>query len=122
MFKKTLGALGIAAAIAVIPLAAAGSAHADLPGGCQQVPWGFLGTQVRQLCDGPIQPDGSWVRHRVEGYPAHYAYPTTDCSGGYYYSSCTYYPGGYVAERDTDNETYVVTPETVLPDEPGHLG
>jgi hypothetical protein len=62
------------------------------------------------------------MRHRVEGYPAHYQNPSSSCSGGAYYSNCTFDPGGPVAERDTDDEWYPVTPDTVLPDEPGHLG
>jgi class 3 adenylate cyclase len=45
----------------------------------------------------------------------------TNCYGGAYSSSCTYYPGGWIEEYDTDDEIYVVTPDTVLPDEPGHL-
>ena len=93
-----------------------------LPANCISQPWGFLGSQTRQICDGPILPDGSWLRHRVIGVPAHYANPSSSCSGGAYYSNCTYYPGGYVAEYDSDDETYSVRPETVLPDEPGHLG
>src|SRR6185437_8707237 len=36
------------------------------------------------------------------------------------YSSCT--SGYMVNERLISNETYPVRPETVLPDEPGHLG
>jgi hypothetical protein len=92
------------------------------PPNCNVAPWGFLGSKTREICDGPIQPDGSWMRHRVIGIPAHYEYPSSSCSTGSYYSNCTYYPGGYVAEQDSDNETYPVRPENVLPDEPGHLG
>lgn len=113
-------ALGVSAEIVLGMLMAAPAAA--LPPNCISQPWGFLGTQVRQICDGPLLPNGSWMRHRVEGVPAYYANPSSYCSGGAYYSSCSYDPGGYVAERDTDNETYPVTPETVLPDEPGHLG
>jgi hypothetical protein len=113
---STLAGVAIGAGFGLAPSAQA------LPPGCQQVPWGFLGTQVRQICDGPVLPDGSWMRHRVEGYPEHYAYPSSSCSSGSYSSYCTYYPGGDVAERDTDNETYPVRVDTVLPDEPGHLG
>lgn len=113
--------MAVAASLSLTSLVLATPIHA-IPPNCQSVPWGFLGTQVRQICDGPIQPDGSWIRHRVEGYPAHYENPSSSCSGGAYYSNCTYYPGGYVADRYTDDETYPVTPETVLPDEPGHLG
>ena len=76
---------------------------------------------IKGACDGPIRPDGSWMRTRIIGIPAHYANPSSSCSGGQYYSNCTYYPGGYVPEQDSDNETYVVRQDTVLPDEPGHM-
>lgn len=105
----------------LLPVLAVGAASAT-PVNCQNAPWGFLGSQTRTICDGPVRADGSWLRRRVEGWPAHYANPSSSCSGGAYYSNCTYYPGGWVEERDTDDETYVVTPDTVLPDEPGHLG
>ncbi len=97
-------------------------AHASpVPADCQQQAWGFLGSKTRLICDGPIRPDGSWMRTRIIGIPAHYAYPSSSCSGGEYYSYCTYYPGGYVPEQDSDNETYVVRQDTVLADEPGHM-
>lgn len=95
---------------------------APLPPNCLSQPWGFLGSQVRQLCDGPIRPDGSWMRHRIEGHPAYYQYAHSSCSYGDYSGGCTYYPAGPVAEVDTDDETYPVTPDTILPDEPGHIG
>lgn len=120
---RRLLAATVAVSAAVVPLALPlAPAGADpIPPNCQQVPWGFLGSQRRAICDGPIRPDGSWMRRRVEGVPAHYQNASSSCSGGAYYSNCTYYPGGWVAEYDTDDETYVVTPDTVLPDEPGHL-
>lgn len=92
-----------------------------LPVNCNSAPWGFLGSKTRLICDGPIRPDGSWMRTRIIGIPAHYAYPSSSCSNGEYYSNCTYYPGGYIPEQDSDNETYPVRQDTVLPDEPGHM-
>ncbi len=89
--------------------------------GCESIRWGFLGTQTRQICDGPIRPDGSWLRERIIGIPAHYANPSSSCSSGRYYSNCTYYPGGWVDDQIQSHEIYPVTAETVLPDEPGHL-
>ena len=117
----TIAIIAAGASLSLTSVTAAPPASA-IPPNCQAVPWGFLGSQIRAICDDPIRPDGSWMRHRVEGVPAHYEYPSSSCSGGAYYSNCTYYPGGQVAERDTDDEYYVVTPDTVLPDEPGHLG
>lgn len=96
---------------------------AALPSNCESRPWGFLGlTQVRIICDGPIQPDGSWMRQRVIGTPAHQVPASSSCSGGSYSSYCTYYPGGWVNDVIASNDTYPVRPDNVLPDEPGHLG
>lgn len=116
--RTAIAATGVlwATALVTSPDAAA------IPSNCVSQPWGFLASQVRALCDGPIRPDGSWMRHRVIGVPAHHEYPHTSCSGGTYYSNCTYYPGGDIPEYDSDDEIYVVTPDTVLPDEPGHIG
>ena len=57
-------------AAAAVAAAVAGSiwvppANADVQPGCQDDRWGFLGTQTRSICDGPKQPDGSWVRFRM---------------------------------------------------------
>src|SRR5947209_5417895 len=99
----TAATVALAALIPWLSVTLAAPASA-IPPNCQAVPWGFLGSQVRAICDGPIQPDGSWMRHRVQGVPAHYEYPSSSCSGGSYYSNCTYYPGGEIAESNSDNE------------------
>ena len=112
--------IALATAVAALVFTPATPAHA-IPANCQAVPWGFLGSQVRAICDGPILTDGSWMRHRVVGVPAHTEYPHSSCTSSTYSSNCTYYPGGYVPEVDSDDEWYAVRPETVLPDEPGHL-
>jgi len=62
--------IALATAVAALVFTPATPAHA-IPANCQAVPWGFLGSQVRAICDGPILPDGSWMRHRVIGVPAH---------------------------------------------------
>ena len=90
---------------------------------CERHPWGFLGlTKQRYICDGPILSDGSWMRRRVIGVPAHYSPASSSCSGSSYSSYCTYYPASWVDEQIDDDEPYPVRPDTVLPDEPGHLG
>jgi hypothetical protein len=91
---------------------------------CKTEPFGFLGSQRRTLCDGPIAGDGSWSRERTIWVPAHYSTPIcTSRSSGSSYSSYNDCSGGYmVNERLVSNETYPVRPDTVLPDEPGHLG
>lgn len=96
-------------------------AHAD-PANCQTVPWGFLGGQNRTICDSRLNANGSWMRNRIIWTRAHMVPITTSCSGGTYTSFCTSYGGGWQPYAETDNEVYPVTPDTVLPDEPGHLG
>jgi hypothetical protein len=97
-----------------------GEAKADP--GCQTDFWWTLGSTQRTLCDGPTRPDGSWMRAREFWTPAHQVPLSTYCSGGLYYSSCST-SGGYFQQRTSKGvEVYPVTPDTVLPDEPGHLG
>jgi hypothetical protein len=110
LFAATLTA--VATLVALVPATEAN------PGmGCESIHWGFLGSQLRTICDGPMQPDGSWQRARIVCVPAHYV-PVT-CSSGTYYSSCS---GGYnVWDTYVAKESYVVTPDTVLPDEPAWL-
>ena len=98
----------------------AGAAHAGA--NCKTEPFGFLGSHRRTLCDGPISSDGSWCRERTIWVPGHYSMPICTSSGGSSYSSYSSCYGGYfVNERLVSNETYPVRPDTVLPDEPGHL-
>lgn len=94
--------------------------HADP--GCEQIPWGLFGSQQRLICDGPIRPDGSWQRYRTIGVPAHYRNATSSCYGGSYSSSCTFYPAGWVEQVTIEDTNYVVFPDNVLANEPGHLG
>lgn len=100
-----LGGTGLAAT--------APPAHAD---GCQTVPWGFLGSQKRTICDGPLRADGSWDRTRTIWWPSYWVRGW--CSGSAYYMSCT---PGYWMPPGGNQETYPVNPDNVLPDEPGHL-
>lgn len=103
---------------------ASAEAHANPPGfSCQTTSgiWLFKGTR-RDLCDSAIRPDGSWTRLREFYTPAHNVPLTTYCSGGIYYSSCST-SGGYFQPMVSNGvENYVVFPDNVLPDEPGHLG
>jgi hypothetical protein len=111
-----------ATTLLVAGMAIAPVAKADLPANCNISPFGVLRLKTRAICDGPIQPDGSWMRRRIILIPAHYVNPSSSCSSGSYYSNCTYYPGGWVDDQIFGDETYPVRPDTVLPDEPGHLG
>lgn len=111
------------ATIAAIAAAIAGGAYAGPPAtalppgvGCQTtmvgIP-GFGAWSERTLCDGPIRPDGSWMRARQFWDPG-YQVPIT-CGG----PAC--FGGYWQPEKRGQIETYPVTPDTVLPDEPGHI-
>jgi hypothetical protein len=98
--------------------AAESCAKAD-PGApdCETIPWGFLGSQARTICDGPVLNDGSWQRARVIWVPAHQV--PLICTHSSYSSYCS---GGYFVDaKVVDTDRYPVNPNTVLPDEPGHL-
>jgi hypothetical protein len=88
---------------------------------CQTEPWGFLGSQRRTLCDGPIAHDGSWSRTRTIWAPAHYT-PGMCYGGSGNWRLAVCDSGHFVDQREISNDTYPVRPETVLSDEPGHLG
>jgi hypothetical protein len=113
--RRCASPLILATALVAIGIAVAAPAHADA--GCQTEGWGLFKVKQRTLCDGPIRPDGSWTRERTFWIPAHQV-PFT-CTYGDYSSSCS---GGYFVDDSlVSDEHYVVTPDTVLPDEPGHL-
>jgi hypothetical protein len=104
-----------------IGLGMAPAAQADpfaVPGmGCETIHWGFLGSQLRSVCDGPRQADGSWTRLRVVWVRAHHVPYRVYC-GSYSCSSS----GGYdVDDQLVARESYVVFDSNVLPDEPGWL-
>ena len=87
---------------------------------CKTEPFGLLGSQRRTLCDGPIAHDGSWSRTRTIWVPAHYT-PGMCYGGSYNWRLAVCDSGRFVDQREISNDTYPVRPETVLPDEPGHL-
>lgn len=97
---------GMFAAIAAAPVIAAMlfcAAPASADQDCQSAPvLGVNPPQVRTICDTPINPDGSWMRIREYWY-AH-GQSTQD------------------ATDLVDSKVYVVTPDTVPPGEPVHLG
>jgi hypothetical protein len=121
--RITAGAL-LAAAITTTTVGFAATSHAEFgaptTANCKTDRWGFLGSQRRTLCDSPITSDGSWSRQRTIWKPASYTPYRCSSGGGSSYSTC--YGGYSVPEREISNETYPVRPQTVLPDEPGHLG
>jgi hypothetical protein len=130
---RAVGGAVLTAAAALLAVAAPAVGHADATistaTGCETVHWGFLGGDRRQICDGPQQPDGTWQRTRTIYTPA--SFQPFRCTSQYLTSSygsdpgdaksvtCT---GGYpVPQTARAQESYVVAPTTVLPDEPGWL-
>lgn len=121
-YAKTVGAvLVLVLVLTVGALWAATRANADAPGCVTQFWLIPFQSNTRTLCDGPIQADGSWLRGREFWSPAYTTAARSSCSGSYSYRSCTYYPERFVSRRSNGVERYVVTPETVLADEPGHI-
>lgn len=117
---RLLLGLGIALCAAVIHMP---TARADIPPNCEQIRWGFLGSQTRQICDLPLRKDGSWTREKIIGVLAHYENPSSKCySSGYWGTTdCTYYPGRQVPHQIASSETYELRADTVPADEPGHM-
>jgi hypothetical protein len=134
LWRSMVGVL-LAVGIAATALGLAAASHADdaapdVPSpalgnaNCKTEGWGFLGSQRRTLCDGPIQGDGSWSRERTFWVPAHEVSSLCTSYGGssstfMRYSTCS---GGYfVPQHVVSSEIYPVRPDSVLSDEPGHL-
>lgn len=115
---RTLGV----AVVAVCMIFFAPPASADPPPpGCERVPILGLNPQVREICDLPMEPDGSWTRWRWFWHP------------GFVHSSCggVYYQGGNcppwmdkdsVPAEQTPVDKYVLTADTIPPGEPGYIG
>lgn len=116
--RRVLAATLALAALIIVGLGyAAGHAHAAVGRGCETIRWGFLGSQLRTICDTPRYPDGHWDRQRIIWTPSHFV-PTT-CYSGTWYANCS---GGYrVGDTLQAKEAYPVNDGNVLPDEPGWL-
>jgi hypothetical protein len=100
---------------------AAPSANADDSDmGCEHIRWGFLGKDVRTICDGPLRPDGSWERGRLISTPAHILPAKTTCSGTYSVT-CTFYEKRYVDRVEIEKVFYTVTDDSIPAGEPGWL-
>lgn len=131
--RRSGGKLRIGAAVAgitmgIVGIGAASPAEAAPPG-CQEIVWGAFGNQLRLICDGPRNPDGSWMRNRVIGIPAGYRNGSSQCYGGailagytWGFSNCQNSPSGYYPQVTFSDDHYLVFPNNVLPDEPGYLG
>lgn len=124
--RKIRRIVGATAAILVVAGTGLGAAiapaRADDVSGCQDdFKLILFQSNRRIICDGVLRPDGSWLRAREFYSPAHWVNGRSYCSGGAYYSSCSYSPGYWQERTSRGVETYVVFPDNVLPDEPGHL-
>jgi hypothetical protein len=122
LWLVALGAIVAAASLAIV----VPKANAEPVSGCQVDLWGFLASQRRTICDGPLNPDGSWNRARIVWVPAHNVPFRTYCSGGVYYSSCSTSGGYFVPYSEVSSEVYPVNdtdgaPNNHLGDEPPHL-
>ena len=113
----TIATAATAAAVLGLSGATAPVAQAAPDLGCESIRWGFLGSQWRTICDGPRNPDGSWLRARRVWTPAGWVRGSSYC-GTY---SCSYSAGYYREESTTAFESYIVFDSNVLPDEPGWL-
>lgn len=89
------------------------TSRADYDPGCVRQYWlyGLRGT-IRTICDGPINPDGGWMRLR--NFHDDSRYIPLSC----YRYSCS---GGYWLREFDKEDVYYVLPSNVLPDEPGHI-
>ncbi|AZV00832.1 hypothetical protein KIY87_gp63 [Mycobacterium phage Malec] len=119
---STIAALAIGASI-LAPTAQADELAwpSDYDPGCDNIRWGFLGSQVRTICDGPRRPDGSWTRGRLISIPAHVNPARSTCTSGSYSSTCTYREKEYVDMQIIEKTHYDVTDDSVPPGEPGYL-
>ncbi len=120
MKLKTLTAgAALAAALLGAGITAPAATAAPMPPNCTDQFWMMgLRAATRTICDGPQAADGSWIRGRAFTAPAFTADGYSVCYG---YGFCTFTMPKEVAAID-QLETYRVTPDTVLPDEPGYLG
>lgn len=116
-------------ALAALALIFATPANADVPGivdppGCTTDTIFGLNPHYRSICDSPLQPNGSWTRTR-QLWSKQYV---GSLCGDYGYMTRTGYVCPDWAPRDITPaaqgpvETYVVTPDTIPPGEPGYLG
>lgn len=91
------------------------------PPGCERVPILGLNPQVREICDLPIQPDGSWERWRWFWHPE---FVHSSCGGVYYQGgNCPPWMDKDTIPADqTPVDKYVLTADTIPPGEPGYIG
>lgn len=116
---------GVTAVIAAAMLFCVAPASADPPPpGCERVPILGLNPQIREVCDLPIQPDGSWTRWRWFSHPE---FVHSTCGEWGYMTRTGYYcpswaPLDTIPAEQGQVDQYVVTADTIPPGEPGYIG
>ncbi len=110
----------VATMIAASGLIFAAPAKADYEIGCEHSRWGFLGSELRTICDGPRETDGSWERGRVISKGGYWKPAQTTCSGTYSVT-CTHYEKTYIERVEIEKVFYTVTDAAIPPGEPGWL-
>lgn len=111
----------VAAAAAALLLGAAPASAEPLDDpSCERVPILGLDPHIRIICDSEIHPDGHWIR----GRKLRWLDSTRSSCGGQYYQGgqCPPWMSNDVVPGREVVETYIVTPDTIPPGEPGHLG
>ncbi|MEI7780132.1 MAG: hypothetical protein WCJ42_11990 [Actinomycetes bacterium] len=120
---KMLAAAAVVAAAVTMFCAAPADADPPPPG-CERVPFFGLNPQWREICDLPIQPDGSWTRWRWFWHPE-FVHSGCGQYGGFVdgmYYCPPWAPKDTIPAERTTVEEYVVTADTVPPGEPGYIG
>jgi hypothetical protein len=117
-----MGRFVVLVAAGVMAITLAPVAHADPPPpGCQRDVLFGLDPKIREVCDSPIQPDGSWTRLRS----FHRTYKSrSTCNGYLNVLDCPpFLQGTAIVQypQDSPVETYVVTWDTIPDGEPGHI-
>lgn len=85
--------------------------------GCETIHWGFLGSQLLTICDGPRRPAGVGTAYAWSGCQR--ITSRTPALGAHIFGSC--WGGYYVNTTVVAKEQYVVFDYNVLHDEPGWL-
>lgn len=117
---RQIAVIAAVAAAAMMFSAAPASADDGIPPSCEEVPIFGLNPHIRTICDTKIYDNGSWDRVRI----LRYLESTRSSCGGRYYQggNCPPWLQRDVVPEQLIKDVYVVTPDTIPPGEPGHLG
>jgi hypothetical protein len=119
--KSVIGVVIAASTMLICPAPAAADPP---PPGCERIPMLGLNPQIREICDLPIQADGSWERWRWFSHPE-FVHSTCGEYGGFVggqYYCPPWAPKDTVPATDGPVDKYIVTTDTIPAGEPGYLG